>query len=101
MATKRTRKESRNEKGQTAPQVCVEHQADCEALLEHLAGLLAAKKPDEAIQATVELLAPGTQTTGRAPTLYDLSEQLGSFDRYRELCAERDDLLGYVISLGK
>ena len=58
-------------------------------------------RPAEAIEATVELIPLGIQTTGRAPTLYDLSEQLGSFDRYRELCAERNDMLGYVVSLGK
>ena len=58
-------------------------------------------KPTEAMQATVELIPQGIQTTGRAPSFYDLSEQMKSFDRYRELCAERDDLLGYVISLGK
>lgn len=58
-------------------------------------------KPAEAIEATVELIPAGIQTTGRAPTLYDLSEQLGDFQRYRELCSERNDLLGFVISLGK
>lgn len=58
-------------------------------------------RPADAIEATVELVPEGIQTTGRAPTLYDLSEQLGNFDRYRELCAKRDDMLGFVISLGK
>ena len=58
-------------------------------------------KPAEAIEATVDLIPQGIQTAGRAPTLYDLSEQLGNFERYRELCAERNDMLGYVVSLGK
>ena len=49
----------------------------------------------------MQLIPEGIQTTGRAPTLYDLSEQLGNFDRYRELCANRNDMLGFVISLGK
>jgi len=58
-------------------------------------------KPDEALQATVELIPRGIPTTGRAPSIYDLSEQMNSFDRHRELCAEHNDLLGFVISLGK
>lgn len=58
-------------------------------------------KPTEAIQATVDLIPSGIQTTGRAPSLFDLSEQLGDFGRYRELCTERNDLLGYIVSLGK
>ena len=58
-------------------------------------------KPGEALRATVELIPQGIQTTGRAPSFYDLSEQMKDFDRYRELCAERNDLLGYVIALGK
>lgn len=58
-------------------------------------------RPADAIEATVQLIPEGIQTTGRAPTLYDLSEQLGNFDRYRELCANRNDMLGFVISLGK
>lgn len=56
-------------------------------------------RPAEAMEALVELIPPGIQTTGRAPTLYDLSQQLGDFTRYRELCVERDDLLGYVVGL--
>ena len=58
-------------------------------------------RPDDALQASVDLIPQGIQTTGRAPSFYDLSEQMQSFDRYRELCEERNDLLGYVISLGK
>ena len=58
-------------------------------------------KTEEAMDASVELIPEGIQTTGRAPTLYDLSEQLGDFSRYRDLCVKRDDMLGYVISLEK
>lgn len=58
-------------------------------------------RPADAMEAAVQLLPPGMQTTGRAPTLYDLSVQMGSFDRYRELCVEREDLLGFVIGLDK
>ena len=58
-------------------------------------------RPLEAIEATIKLIPVGTQTTGRSPSLYDLSEQLGDFTRYRELCQERRDMLGYLISLEK
>lgn len=58
-------------------------------------------RPADAIEAAVKLIPAGTQTTGRGPSLYDLSEQLGDFKRYRELCSEREDLLGFVISLEK
>lgn len=40
MATKRAKKESRDPKGQTAREVCRERRADCDVLLDHLAGLL-------------------------------------------------------------
>lgn len=59
-------------------------------------------RPSEALEAIVAMIPQGTQATGRRlPSFYDLSEQMQSFDRYRELCEERNDLLGYVISLGK
>jgi hypothetical protein len=58
-------------------------------------------KPAEALKATVDLIPQGIQTTGRAPSFYDLSEQMNDFTRYRELCKDRDDMLGYIISLGK
>lgn len=56
-------------------------------------------EPAAAIEATVDFIPAGIQTSGRAPSLYDLSEQLGDFCRYRELCSERNDMLGYVVSL--
>lgn len=58
-------------------------------------------RPAAALEATVQWIAPGIQTTGHAPTLYDLSLQMGNFDRYRELCVERQDLLGFIVGLGK
>ena len=54
-----------------------------------------------AIEYSVKLIPVGIQTTGRAPSLYELSEQLGDFRRYREICQERHDTLSYLISLGK
>lgn len=56
-------------------------------------------RPADAIEEVVRLIPAGIQTTGRAPTLYDLSKQQGCFDRYRELCIEREDLLGFVVGL--
>lgn len=69
-----------------------------EAYIELLARI---GRPAEAIDASVNLIPAGIQTTGRGPSLYDLSEQLNDFAKYKQLCTEREDLLGYVISLGK
>ena len=58
-------------------------------------------RPAVALEEVVRLIPVGVQMTGKAPTLYDLSKQLGNFDRYRELCIDRDDLLGFVIGLNE
>ena len=77
------------------------HQEGTFAIEAYIDLLARVGKPAEALQATVDLIPQGIQTTGRAPSFYDLSEQMKDFDRYRELCKERDDMLGFVISLGK
>ena len=56
---------------------------------------------DKAIDASIELIPAGTQTTGRGPSLFELSEQLGDFSRYRAVCQQRSDPLGYLVSLGR
>lgn len=56
-------------------------------------------QPADAIEAHVQFIPPGIQVIGRAPTLYELSEQLGDFKRYQQLCREREDLLGYLVGL--
>ncbi len=53
----------------------------------------------EAIDATIEMIPPGTRTYGHAPSLLELSRKAGSFDRYIELCKEHDDLLGFATGI--
>lgn len=77
------------------------HQEGTFAIEAYIDLLARVDRPGDALQASVDLIPQGIQTTGRAPSFYDLSEQMNSFERYRELCAERNDLLGFVISLGK
>lgn len=58
-------------------------------------------RAQEAMDATIQLIPEGIQLTGRAPSLYELSEQLGDFRKYRDICEQRKDALGYLISLGR
>ena len=53
---------------------------------------------EDAIEASTRLIPQGIQTTSRAPSLYELSKQLGDFRRFRDICRDRADVLGYVIS---
>jgi hypothetical protein len=54
---------------------------------------------DEAVDVTIELIPPGTQTYGFAPTLVQLTESSGNYEKLLEYCQQRDDLLGYTVSL--
>jgi hypothetical protein len=54
---------------------------------------------EAAIEATVELIPAGIQTTGRAPSIFELSTRLNNFDRFQQLCRDRVDLLGYLLSI--
>jgi hypothetical protein len=56
-------------------------------------------KTSEAIDATLEMIPRGIQTTGRAPALLELCQQANQFDRMQAVCQERGDLLGYVVAL--
>ena len=47
-----------------------------------------------AIDATLQMLPPGTHTRGVAPPLLELSRQAGDYTKVAELCRQRDDLLG-------
>ncbi len=57
------------------------------------------KRYDEAIEVSLELIPPGTQTFGMAPTLFQLTELAGNYEKFLENCQQRDDLLGYTIGL--
>lgn len=75
------------------------HQEGAHAIEVYIDLLARTGRTEEAIEATTAMIPTGIQTTGRAPSLYELSEQLGSFTRFQEICRDRSDLLGYVLSL--
>ncbi len=54
---------------------------------------------DDAIVATIEMIPPGTQTYGQAPSLFELSQSAGSYERFIEQCKEHDDLLGFATGI--
>lgn len=54
---------------------------------------------DDAIDATLDQMPADQPSMGIAPSLYELCEKAGSFDRYLTACKEREDLLGYVAGL--
>ena len=54
---------------------------------------------DAAIDATLDLMPKDQPAIGIAPSLYELCDKSGSFDRYLAACKEREDLLGYVAGL--
>ena len=57
------------------------------------------KRYPQAIDATVELIPPGTRTSGFAPSLLELSRLAGNYDRLMAVCRERGDLVGYTAGL--
>ncbi len=57
------------------------------------------KRYAEAIEAVIELLPPGTRTSGFAPSLLELSRLSGNYDRLMEECRKRGDLVGYAAGL--
>jgi len=54
---------------------------------------------EAALQEFAKRLPPDARLMGIAPSMLELSQRLGSFDTMRELCAERNDLLGYTAAL--
>ena len=54
---------------------------------------------DEAIDATLQMLPPGTHTRGVAPPLLELARQAGDYTKVLELCRQRDDLLGFATAV--
>ena len=61
--------------------------------------LARAGKIPEAIEALVEMMPDATPRIGIAPTILELSTQLGDFDRFTNFCREQDDVLGFVTGL--
>ncbi len=52
-----------------------------------------------AINEFAKRLPPDTRLMGIAPSMLELSERLGNFQTMRQLCAERNDLLGFTAAL--
>lgn len=53
-------------------------------------------KHAEALEAYRKRLPAGARLVGIAPSLLQLSERLGEFNAMREICQERNDLLGFA-----
>ncbi|QDV21759.1 hypothetical protein [Aureliella helgolandensis] len=54
---------------------------------------------DEALTVYAKRLPPGTRTMGIAPTLLQLSQRSGNYQKMCEICKTRDDLLSYAAGL--
>jgi hypothetical protein len=54
---------------------------------------------EEAIDATIQLIPAGIQPLGYAPSLLELSQQAGNYNRLMQYCRDRDDLLGFTAGL--
>lgn len=53
----------------------------------------------EAIDETARLLPPGKRATDLAPTLQELAQTSGDYDRLMKVCRDRGDLLGFAAGL--
>lgn len=58
-------------------------------------------RPSDAIDEAIRLNPEGLSMQGLAPTLLELAQQAGSFDRVREHCRQHGDILGFTASLVK
>lgn len=56
---------------------------------------------EAALEAAAELIPLGAPSLGFAPSLFDSARSAGKLDRYRGICRERDDLLGFVSALAE
>lgn len=56
-------------------------------------------KNSEALAAYQKRLPKGARTMGIAPSLLQLSQRSGEFDKMIEVCREREDLLGFAAAL--
>ncbi|MGN6543726.1 MAG: hypothetical protein ACTHK7_01660 [Aureliella sp.] len=54
---------------------------------------------EAALQEFAKRMPPDARLMGIAPSMLELSQRLGSFDKMRALCAQRGDLLGYTAAL--
>ena len=56
---------------------------------------------DEAIQAAISLMPDNVHHVGFAPSLMELAQQAGCFDRVLEYCRRRNDVLGFATALAQ
>jgi hypothetical protein len=56
-------------------------------------------KYQEAIEAAIEWMPPNATWSGFAPTLLELAQRAGRFDRLRDHCRSRGDLLGFTAAI--
>lgn len=56
-------------------------------------------RPAEAIDASLRLMPAGQSGVGIAPSLLDLAQRSGVYDRVQQHCQQRDDLLGFTAAL--
>jgi hypothetical protein len=55
--------------------------------------------PQAAIEALIDLMPEATPKIGIAPSLLELSDKSGDFDRFTQFCRKQNDLLGFVTGL--
>ncbi|MFO1065956.1 MAG: hypothetical protein U0892_19005 [Pirellulales bacterium] len=54
---------------------------------------------EQALQEYARRLPIDARLMGIAPTMLDLSHRIGSYEAMRNICKDRDDLLGYAVAL--
>jgi hypothetical protein len=65
----------------------------------YIALLARLKRYAEAIEATIELIPPGSRTSGFAPSLLELSRGAGDYSRLMEVCRQRGDLVAFTAGM--
>ena len=65
----------------------------------YVALLARLKRYDQAIEAAIALVPPGTRTGGFAPNLFELARLAGNYEPLIEACRQRGDLAGFAAAL--
>jgi hypothetical protein len=69
------------------------------AIEAYIALLVRVGRPGEALEAAERLIPSEGQLSRQAPTLLELAELSGRWDRYAAICKARNDLLGFTAGL--
>lgn len=72
------------------------HTQGCTSIEVYLALLARLGRHEEALQAAAELVKPGMQFSGFAPSMFELAEACNRFDIFSQLCRDRDDVVGFA-----